>query len=180
MISSTRTGPPPKARKSHYHFGLDTVARVDFDSPQEYVESTQRHLTSRVKARARLALGGRAANAYAGELLAERVGFWVSRLDASRARITTTAKGTPRENAQAESFFRPLKNEEVYLRDYRHHQEAERSIGRFIEAVHNEKQLPLSLGYRPPSKFEALLTAGLLSGCVSYRKGSPTFGASDR
>jgi len=30
-----------------------------------------------------------------------------------------SAKGSPRENAQAEIFFRTLKLEEVYLQDYR-------------------------------------------------------------
>jgi transposase InsO family protein len=42
---------------------------------------------------------------------------YVERLDAARAQVSMSAKGTPRENAQAESFFRTLKHEEVNLSD---------------------------------------------------------------
>jgi putative transposase len=78
------------------------------------------------------------------------------------ARISMAAKGTPRENAQAESFFRTLKHEEVYLQEYESFEEAEQSIGRFIEAVYNEKRLHSSLGYRPPNEFEHLFAAGVI------------------
>jgi putative transposase len=87
---------------------------------------------------------------------------YIERLAAAGARISMAAKGTPRENAQAESFFRTLKHEEVYLQDYQDEQEVERSIGRFIEAVYNEKRLHSSLGYRPPREFEELFQAGVL------------------
>jgi putative transposase len=88
---------------------------------------------------------------------------YVERLEAVGARVSMAAKGTPRENAQAESFFRTLKYEEVYLQEYWNYAEAQRSIGRFIDEVYNEKRLHSSLGYRPPSEFEALLRAGFLS-----------------
>lgn len=78
------------------------------------------------------------------------------------ARISMAAKGTPRDNAQAESFFRTLKHEEVYLQDYESFEEAQQSIGRFIEAVYNEKRLHSSLGYRPPNEFEQLFAAGVI------------------
>jgi putative transposase len=85
---------------------------------------------------------------------------YVGRLAAAGARISMAAKGTPRENAQAESFFRTLKQEEVYLNDYEDYYEAKQGLGRFIERVYNEKRLHSSLGYRPPSEFEELVTAG--------------------
>ena len=76
------------------------------------------------------------------------------------ARISMAAKGTPRDNAQAESFFRTLKHEEVYLNEYEHYGEARQALGRFIDRVYNEKRLHSSLGYRPPSEFETLTAAG--------------------
>jgi len=71
-------------------------------------------------------------------------------------------KGRTRDNAQAESFMRTLKHEEVYLHDYQTFSEAERSLGRFIDDVYNQKRLYCSLGYRSPSEFEELLAAGIL------------------
>jgi len=82
---------------------------------------------------------------------------YVDCLESAGARISMCAKGAPRENAQAESFFRTLKHEEVYLQDYQTYEEAKSSISRFIDDVYNHKRLHSSLGYRPPSEFEALL-----------------------
>jgi len=86
---------------------------------------------------------------------------YVHQLQGAGARISMAAKGTPRENAQAESFFRTLKQEEVYLQDYQSFGEAQAAIGQFIEAVYNEKRLHSSLDYRPPREFEELWQAGL-------------------
>ena len=66
------------------------------------------------------------------------------------------AVGNPYENAKAESFFRTLKMEEVYLKDYSDFDKAQQNIGRFIEEVYNQKRLHSSLGYVPPVEFEAL------------------------
>jgi len=80
----------------------------------------------------------------------------VERLTGVGARLSMTAVGSPRENAQAESFFRTLKHEEVYLNDYQTYDQAERFLGRFIVDVYNAKRLHSALGYRPPDEFEAL------------------------
>jgi putative transposase len=64
--------------------------------------------------------------------------------------------GNPYENAKPESFFRTLKMEEVYLKDYRSFEEAQRNIAEFIEELYNHKRLHSSLGYLPPAEFEAL------------------------
>lgn len=87
---------------------------------------------------------------------------YVCLLEAAGARISMSGKGRPRDNAQAESFMRTLKHEEVYLQDYQTFTEAERSLSRFIDDVYNQKRLHSSLGYRPPSEFEELLAAGAL------------------
>jgi putative transposase len=89
-------------------------------------------------------------------------GAYAERLLSAGARISMAAKGTPLENAQAERFFRTLKQEEVYLHDYQTFAEAEASIGRFIEDVYNQKRLHSALGYRPPTEFEQLFLNGTL------------------
>jgi len=83
-------------------------------------------------------------------------GEYVARLEQSGVRISMASVGNPYENAKAESFFRTLKMEEVYLKDYRGFEEAERNIAEFIEEVYNKKRLHSSLGYLPPVEFEAI------------------------
>jgi transposase InsO family protein len=85
---------------------------------------------------------------------------YVRLLEMAKAQISMSGKGRPRDNAQAESFMRTLKHEEVYLQDYQTFTEAKQAIDRFINEVYNEKRLHSSLGYRPPSEFEELLAAG--------------------
>jgi putative transposase len=63
-------------------------------------------------------------------------------------------KACPRDNAQAESFFRTLKVEEVYLQEYRNFAHASACVGQFIEAVYNQERLHSALGYLPPAEFE--------------------------
>jgi putative transposase len=81
---------------------------------------------------------------------------YVERLLSVGAQISMSGKGNPYDNAKAESFFKTLKYEEVYLKDYRDFQEAEENIGPFIEDVYNQKRLHSSLGYLPPIEFEQL------------------------
>ena len=80
---------------------------------------------------------------------------YILRLQEVGAQISMAAVGNPYENAKAESFFRTLKMEEVYLKDYRDFEEAEQYIGEFIEEVYNQKRLHSSLVYMPPVEFEA-------------------------
>jgi transposase InsO family protein len=83
-------------------------------------------------------------------------GEYVTRLEDAGAQISMAAVGNPYENAKAESFFRTLKMEEVYLKDYQDFEEAEQNIAEFIEEVYNQKRLHSSLGYLPPVEFETL------------------------
>lgn len=83
---------------------------------------------------------------------------YVERLLEAGARISMAAKGCPRENAQAESFFRTLKTEEVYLHPgegYDRFEDAYASIEHFIDIVYNQKRLHSALGYKPPAEYES-------------------------
>jgi transposase InsO family protein len=60
----------------------------------------------------------------------------------------------PWDNALAESFMKMLKNEEVDGRAYRDQQDAEASIGGFIEQVYNRQRLHSALAYQTPEEFE--------------------------
>ena len=81
-------------------------------------------------------------------------GEYVARLEAAGAQISMSAVGNPYDNAKAESFFKTLKREEVYLKEYRTFEEAEVDLAQFIENVYNTKRLHSSLGYLPPNEFE--------------------------
>jgi transposase InsO family protein len=80
---------------------------------------------------------------------------YIARLATIDAQISMAAVGHVYENALAESFFATLKREEVYLHEYRTFGEAAANLERFLDAVYNHKRLHSSLGYRPPSEFEA-------------------------
>jgi transposase InsO family protein len=68
--------------------------------------------------------------------------------------ISMSRSGNPYDNAQAESFMKTLKYEEVYRTEYRDLVEAQACIGEFIERVYNEQRLHSALGYVPPAEFE--------------------------
>jgi putative transposase len=71
-----------------------------------------------------------------------------------QVRISMSRRGNAYDNAQAESFMKTLKYEEVYLREYETMTEARACIGHFLEAVYNQKRLHSALGYVPPVEFE--------------------------
>jgi putative transposase len=62
--------------------------------------------------------------------------------------------GNPYDNAFAESFIKTLKYEEVYRNQYRDMNQAQASIGEFIDQVYNQKRLHSALGYVSPVEFE--------------------------
>jgi putative transposase len=80
---------------------------------------------------------------------------YVERLASCGIQISMSALGNAYDNAKAESFFKTLKQEEVYLKQYQTFQEAQENIGQFLEDVYNTKRLHSSLGYVPPAEFEA-------------------------
>ena len=70
--------------------------------------------------------------------------------------ISMSRKGNPYDNAIAESFFKTVKVEEVYLWEYRTLEDVQIRLPFFIQEVYNRKRLHSSLGYRPPVEFEEL------------------------
>lgn len=81
-------------------------------------------------------------------------GEYVGLLEENGIIISMSRSGNPYDNAKAESFFKTLKTEEVYLFEYETIGEARMRIGQFIEDVYNRKRLHSALGYMPPSEFE--------------------------
>lgn len=83
---------------------------------------------------------------------------YVSLLEEHDIRISMSGKGNPYDNAHVESFFKTLKQEEVYLWQYETYLDVVTRIPYFISDVYNRKRLHSALGYRPPEEFEKLLT----------------------
>ncbi len=78
-------------------------------------------------------------------------------LTAHGIQISMSRRANPYDNAQAESFMKTLKYEEVHINDYETLEEARASIGQFLETVYNQKRLHSALAYCPPAEFEAAL-----------------------
>lgn len=83
---------------------------------------------------------------------------YVHRLWEVGARPSMAATGNPYQNAQAESFMKTLKTEEVYVKDYRTLEEARAHIEHFLMQIYNRERLHSALGYRPPEEFEQTIT----------------------
>ena len=67
----------------------------------------------------------------------------------------------PYDNASCESFMKTLKQEEIYLNEYRDLEHLRLNVGDFIEQYYNRRRLHSSLGYQPPEEFEQRLPAAI-------------------
>jgi transposase InsO family protein len=79
---------------------------------------------------------------------------YVARLQVCRAAVSMAAVGEPRENGYAERLMRTIKEEEVDLSEYLDYEDAQRQLGRFLDAVYNVKRIHSALGYLTPAEFE--------------------------
>jgi len=68
--------------------------------------------------------------------------------------ISMSRKATPTDNPLAESFFKTLKYDEVYLKDYQSFEEAFNNLKEFIDKDYNVDRLHSALGNIPPQEFE--------------------------
>ena len=83
----------------------------------------------------------------------------MEQLEQIDAQISMSSVSNPYDNAKAERFFKTLKQEEVYLKEYESCADAETNLEVFIEQVYTTKRVHSSLGYMPPAEFEATYDA---------------------
>lgn len=81
---------------------------------------------------------------------------YVDILKKAELQISMSRKGNPYDNAAMESFMKTLKQEEVYLWDYRTMDDAIERLPQFLEKVYNQKRRHSSLDYKSPVQFEKL------------------------
>jgi transposase InsO family protein len=64
----------------------------------------------------------------------------------------------PYDNASCESFMKTLKQEEIYLNQYRDLEHLRSQVADFMEQYYNRRRLHSSLAYLPPEEFEQTLS----------------------
>jgi len=81
--------------------------------------------------------------------------IYVDYLKSQGFEISMSKLGTPEDNAFIESFFKTLKNEEVYVKGYETIKDVIKNLPKFIDEIYNTRRLHSALGYKTPEEFEA-------------------------
>ncbi len=97
-------------------------------------------------------------------------GDYVTVLKKNKFHISCSAKANPYDNAWVESFMKTLKDNEVYMWDYRNFLDVIDRVPFFIEEVYNKKRLHSSLNYLSPEEFEKKLEMEYEGGNVGQPK----------
>ena len=95
---------------------------------------------------------------------------YTARLQSVGAQISMAEVGQSAQNGYAERVIRTIKEEEVYLNDYRDLADAREQIGRFIDDVYLSKRIHSSLEYLTPAEFEAQWRAQQKAAATSRKK----------
>ena len=80
---------------------------------------------------------------------------YVKRLQAAGTQISMAAVGKPSENGYAERLIRTIKEEEVYLSDYKNMADARQQIGHFIDVEYQYNRIHSGLNFQTPAEVEA-------------------------
>jgi transposase InsO family protein len=73
----------------------------------------------------------------------------------------------PYDNASCESFIKTLKQEEIYVNQYRDLEHLRSNIAEFIDQYYNRCRLHSALGYKTPEEFEQSGTENLITAAAS-------------
>jgi putative transposase len=95
---------------------------------------------------------------------------YTARLQIVGAQISMAEVGESAQNGYAERVIRTIKEEEVYLNDYRDLADAREQIGRFTDDVYQSKRIHSSLGYLTPAEFEAQWRAQQKAAATARKK----------
>jgi transposase InsO family protein len=79
---------------------------------------------------------------------------YVEYLKKNNFQISQSRLATPEDNAFIESFFKTMKKEEVYFKDYKTMNDVIKNLPKFIDEIYNKKRLHSGLGYKTPEAFE--------------------------
>ena len=79
---------------------------------------------------------------------------YVQVLNARNIQISMATRGEATENGYAERLMRTIKEEEVYLSEYRDYLDALARIGSFLDDVYTHKRIHSALGYLTPAEYE--------------------------
>lgn len=80
---------------------------------------------------------------------------YVDTLKEAGVAISMAEVGEATQNGYAERVIRTIKEEEVYLSDYRDFGDAYAQIGQFIDQIYQTKRIHSALGYLTPAEFES-------------------------